>query len=116
MVPGNVNSAPCRLAPVLHRGLGGSFQHHLNAVVAGLGGGVLHAAANDFAVGRDVVETLLVGFKKRLEAVGLAVGFDGLDAVFAAGFGCVALAGLDNFAVVGTQAVPMLAAALEDFK
>ena len=103
-------------AYVFYTGLGGFVDDNLNAVVAGLGGGVLLAAADDFTVGGDVVETVLAGIKKRLEAVGLAVGFDGPDAVLAAGFGGVAFAGLDDFAVVGAQAVPMLAAALEDLE
>ena len=73
------------LAQALHPGLGGFAQDNLEAVVAGLGGGVLFAAADDFAIGGHVVETVLAGFKKRLEAVGLAVGFNALDAVFAGG-------------------------------
>ena len=89
---------------------GGFSQHHLDAVVAGLGGGVLLAAADDFAVGGDVVETVLAGFKTRLEAVRLAVGLHGPDAVFTAGFDGVAFAGLDDFAVIGAQAAPILAA------
>ena len=85
-------------------------------MVAGLGGGVLLAAADDFAVGGVVVEAVLAGVEERLEAGGLAVGFDGRDAGFATGFGGIAFAGLDDFAVVGAQAVPVLAAALEELE
>ena len=104
------------LIQVLYAGLGGLAYYYLNAVVAGLSGGVFFAAADDFAVGSHIIETVLAGFKKRLEAVGLAVGFDALDAVFTAGFGSVAFSGLDNFAIVGAQVVPVLAAALEDLE
>ena len=96
--------------------LGGFAQDDLEAVVAGLGGGVLLTAADDFAVGGHVVETVLAGGEERLEALGLAVRLHGADAVFAAGFGGVAFAGLDYFAVVGAQAVPVLAAALEELE
>ena len=85
-------------------------------MVAGLGGGVLLAAADDFAVGGYMIETVLAGLQKRLEAVGVAVGFDRLNAVFTAGFAGVAFAGLDDFAVVGAQAVSVLPAALEDLE
>lgn len=85
-------------------------------MVSGLSGGVFLAAADDFAIGGHVIETVLARFQKRLEAVGLAVGLDALNAVMAAGFGGVAFAGLNDFAVVGAQAVPMLAAALEDLE
>ena len=61
-------------------------------MVAGLGGGILLAAANDFAVGGDVVETVLACVEERLETVGLAVGFHGLDAVFEADFIKVSMA------------------------
>ena len=101
---------------ILNTGLGGFAQHDLDTVVAGLSGGVFLAAADDFAIGGHVVETVLAGFKKRLEAVRLAVGFNALDAVFATGFTGIAFAGLDNFAVVGAQVVPVLAAALEDLE
>ena len=97
-------------------GRGGFAQHHLEAVVAGLGGGVLLAAADDFTVGGHVVEAVLTGGEVRHEAVGLAVGFDALDSVLTSGLAGVALAGLDYFAVVGAQAVPMLAAALEELE
>ena len=63
-----------------------------------------------------MVEAVLAGGEKRVEALGLAVGFDGLDAVFAAGFAGIAFAGLNNFAVVGAQVVPILATALEDLE
>ena len=85
-------------------------------MVTGLGGGVLLAAADDFAVGGDVVEAVLAGFQKRLKALGLAIGLYGTDAVFATGFGRVASAGLNIFAVDGAQVVPVLAAALEDLE
>ena len=104
-----------RLRQVLNAGLGGFVQHDLDTVVAGLSGGVLLTVADDFAVGGHVVETVLASGEKRLEAVGLTVGFDALDAVFASGFGGVAFAGLYNFAVVSAQVIPVLAAVLEEF-
>ena len=70
-------------------------------MVAGLGGGVFLAAADDFAVGGHVVETVLAGGEEGLEALGLAISLHGADAVLAAGFGGVPFAGLHNFAVVG---------------
>ena len=100
---------------VLYGCFGSLAQHDLEAVVAGLGSGVLFAAADDFTVGGHVVETVLASGEKRLEAVGLTVGFDALDAVFASGFGGVAFAGLYNFAVVSAQVIPVLAAVLEEF-
>ena len=42
-----------------------------------------------------VVEAILAGVEERLETLWLAVGFDALDAVFAAGFAGVAFAGLE---------------------
>ena len=90
--------------------------HRFAGPAAGRRGGVLLAAADDFAVGGHVVEAVLAGLPKRLEALGLAVGFDALDAVFAGGFGSVAFAELHDFAVVGAQTVPVLAAALEDLE
>ena len=83
------------LAQVLNAGLGGFAQDDLKALVAGLGGRALLAAANDFAIGGHVVEAILAGVEERLETLGLAVGFDALDAVFAAGFAGVAFAGLE---------------------
>ena len=44
------------------------------------------------------------------------MGFDAQDAVLTSGFAGVAFAGLDDFAVVGAQAVPVLAAALENLE
>ena len=85
-------------------------------MVAGLGGGVLLAAANNFTVGGNVVEAVLAGVEEGFEALGLAIGLNGPDAVLAAGFGGVALAGLDDFAVASTQMVPVLAAALKDLE
>ena len=52
------------LTQVFEPGSGGFAQHDLYAVVAGLGGGVFFAAANDFAVGCHVVETVLAGFQE----------------------------------------------------
>ena len=98
----------------MNLGLGGFANSDLQAVVAGLGSGVLLAAADDFTVGGHVVEAVLAGFQKRLKALGLAIGLHGTDAVFATGFGRVAFAGLNNFAGVGAQVVPVLAAALDD--
>ena len=63
-----------------------------------------------------MVEAVLAGLPERLEALGLAAGFDALDAVFAGGLAGVAFAGLDDSAVVGAQAVPVLAAALEELE
>jgi hypothetical protein len=108
--------ARIQLTQVLNAGLGGFAQHYLDAVVAGLGGGVLLAAADDFTVGGYVVETVLAGLEERLETLGLAVGFDALDAVFTAGFSRVAFTGLDDFAVVGAQVILVLAAAREDLE
>ena len=104
------------LTQVLNAGVGGFAQHYLDAVVAGLGGGVLLATADDFAVAGDVIETVLAGLQKRLEAVRLTIRLHGLDAVFSAGFSDVAFAGVDDFAVVGAQVVPVLATALEDLE
>ena len=89
------------LAQILNAGLGGFAQDDLEALVAGLGGRVLLATANDFVIGDHVVEAVLAGVEERLETLRLAVGFDALDAVFAAGFAGVAFAGLNNLAVVG---------------
>ena len=98
------------LAQVFDAG-GGCFLHHnLDTVVSGLGGGILLAAADDFTVGRDVIEAVLAGVEEGFEALGLAIGLHGPDAVLAAGLGGVALAGLDNLAVAGTEVVPILAA------
>ena len=83
------------LAKVLNAGLGGFAQDDLEALVAGLGGRALLAAADDFAVGGHVVEAVLTGVEERLKTLGLAVGFDALDAVFAARFAGVAFAGLE---------------------
>lgn len=85
-------------------------------MVTGLGGNVFFAAADDFAVGSYVVETVLASGEEGLEAAGLAIGFHGADAVFAAGFSGVALAGLYYFTIVGAQAVPELAAFRKYFK
>jgi hypothetical protein len=101
------------LTEVLHAGLGSFAQHDLDAVVAGLSGSVRLTATNNFAIGRHMVEAVLAGTEEEFEALGLAIGLNGLDAVFAAGFGGVAFAGLHDFAVIGTQVVPILAAALE---
>ena len=46
-----------RLAQALHPGLGSFAWHDLEAIVSGLGGGVLLAAADDSAIGGRVVET-----------------------------------------------------------
>ena len=101
---------------VFYGRFGSLAQHDLEAVVTGLGSGVLFAAADDFAIGGHVVEAVLAGFQKRLKALGLAIGLHGTDAVFVTGFGRVAFAGLNNFAVDGAQVVPVLAAALEDLE
>jgi len=50
-----------RLTQVLNTGLGSFADDDLDAVVTGLGGGVLLAAADNFAVGGDVVEAILTG-------------------------------------------------------
>ena len=83
------------LAQVLNAGLGDFAQDDLEAVVAGLGGRALLAAADDFAIGGHVIEAVLAGVEERLETLGLAVGFDALNAIFAAGFAGVAFAGLE---------------------
>ena len=101
---------------MLDAGLRGLAQHYLDAMVAGLSSGVLLAAADDFAIGGDVVETVLAGLKKRMETVGLAVGLDSTDAVFATGFNGIPLAGLHDFAIDGAQVIPILTTALEDLE
>ena len=83
------------LVQVLNAGLGGFTQDDLEAVVAGLGGRALLTAADDFAIGGHVVEAILAGVEERLETLRLAVGFDALDAVFAASFAGVIFAGLE---------------------
>ena len=63
-----------------------------------------------------MVETELAGLQKRLETVRLTIRLHGLNAVFAAGFGGVAFAGLDDFAVVCAQVVPVLPTTLKDLE
>ena len=42
-------------------GFGSFVYHYLNAMVAGLGDGVLLATADDLTIDRDVVEPVLAG-------------------------------------------------------
>ena len=83
------------MAQILNAGLGSFAQDDLEAEGTGLSGRALLAAADDFAIGGHLVEAVLAGVEERLETLGLAVGFDALDAVVAAGFTGVAFAGLE---------------------
>ena len=56
-----------------------------------------------------MIEAILAGVEKILDALGPAIGIYTLDAVLAAGLAGVAFAGLNDSVVVGAQVVPVLA-------